>query len=95
MVRRVVIAGSVSLVLVVTTVVLMGVFDSVFSRMLAFVFLQYPAMLIGYVTGNEVSVYMLGVVSWILWSVVIFAALWVFGTFAKGLRDVDRSPKHA
>jgi len=90
-----VIAGGVSLVLVLTTVILVSFFDSGLTRLLAFVFLQYPAMLIGYVAGNEVGIYMLGTVAWVLWSVVIYAALWFFKTFADGLKGVDRLPKHA
>lgn len=92
--RRLMIAGGISLVLVLTTVVLMGFFDSGLARLLAFIFLQYPAMLIGYMAGNEVSIYTLGTVAWILWSVVICAAWWFVETFVHGLKGVDRLSRH-
>ncbi|MDO9557870.1 MAG: hypothetical protein Q7J82_09910 [Coriobacteriia bacterium] len=88
--RRLMIAGGISLALVLTTVVLMGFYDSGLARLLSFIFLQYPAMLIGYIADNEVSVYALGLVAWILWSVVIYAILWFVETFVDGLKGVDR-----
>lgn len=74
--RRLVIAGGVSLVIVVTTVLLVTFFDSGPVRLLVFIFLQYPAMFAGYVAGGEASVHAVGIVAWGLWSVVIYAALW-------------------
>lgn len=88
-------AGGISLVLVSTTVVLMSSLDSGPFRLLAFLFLQYPALLIDLVADHEVSIYTLGTVAWILWSVVICVALWFFKTFVDGLKGVDRLPKNA
>lgn len=93
--RRLMIAGGTSLLLVSTTVVLQGFYDSALARLLAFIFLQYPAMLIGYMADNEVSIYALGLVAWILWSVVIYATLWFVQTFVDGVKRVDRFSEHA
>lgn len=96
--RRVMIAGSVSAVLVLTTLALLPFIDSGPSPLLrlpVFIFLQYPAMLIGYVTGGEANIYALAIVAWVLWGVIMYAALWFAGTFVDGLRAADRPSGHA
>jgi len=85
-------------VLVLTTVVLLPVIDSGPSLLLelpVFIFLQYPAMLIGYMTAGEANIYALAIVAWVLWSVIIYAALWFVGTFVNGLGTADRLSRHA
>ncbi len=89
------ISGVIGLVLVVPTIVVVRFFDSGFARLLAFVFLQYPGTLIAYLAGEPVSYYALGIVAWILWSVVAFGALWCAETIVNGLRGVDRPSRHA
>lgn len=96
--RRLMVAGSVSAVLVLTTVALLPFIDSSPSPLVGlpvFIFLQYPAMLIGYVTGGEANIYALAIVAWVLWSVIMYAASWFIGTFVGGLRAAERPARHA
>ena len=93
--KRIVFAGGISLVLVLAPTILMSLVDTGLARLLAFIFLQFPAMLIGYVTGGEAGTYALAIVAWVLWSVIIYAALWFVGTFVGGLRAADRPARHA
>ena len=93
--RRIAIAGGISGVLVLASILLMSAVDTELSRLFAFIFLQFPAMLIGYVTGGEAGTYALAIVAWVLWSVIMYAALWFAGTFVGGLRAADRPARHA
>ncbi|MDI6901701.1 MAG: hypothetical protein QMC79_08430 [Anaerosomatales bacterium] len=93
--RRIAIAGVISGALVLASILLMSAVDTGLTRLLAFVFLQFPAMLIGYVTGGEANTYALAIVAWVLWSVIMYAALWFIGTFVGGLRATDRTVGHA
>jgi len=94
-VRRIAIASGISGVLVLASILLMSAVDTGLTRLLAFIFLQYPAMLIGYVTGGEATTYALAIVAWVLWSVIMYAASWFIGTFVGGLRAAERPARHA
>ena len=93
--RRIAVAGGISLVLVLTPILLMSFFDTGPARLLAFIFLQYPAMLIGYVSGGEANIYAVAAVAWALWGVIMYAALWFAGTFVNGLKAAGRPSRHA
>jgi len=80
--RRLFLAGGISLMLVLTTWILMIYFDSDFSRMLAFIFVQFPAMLVSNIfalvdVGSAwVITYVLSfVVAWMIWTGIAYAIL--------------------
>lgn len=75
--RRIVVAGGISLVLVLTPILLTSVFDSGPARVLAFIFLQLPAMFVDYVAGDQGHFWMAGVLAWVLWGLITYALLWL------------------
>lgn len=78
--RRLLLAALSSLVLVLSTWLLMFAFDSDFSRVLAFMFLQFPMLMTGAVIGDGEHVWVLGLgVAWVIWTGVIYGILWFIG----------------
>lgn len=94
-VRRIAVAGGAGLLVVLVPIILMSLADTGLARVLAFIFLQYPAMFVSWAIGGQASFWVAGVLAWILWSLVIYAAMWLFETIADGLKGARRSPKHA
>jgi hypothetical protein len=72
-----VVAGGAGLLVVLTPIALMSLADTGLARVLAFIFLQYPAMFVSWATGGRGSFWAAVVLAWILWSVVVYAVLWL------------------
>lgn len=70
-------AGGISLVLVLTPILLMGLLDTGPARLLAFIFLEFPAMLVDYVVGDQGHFWMTGVLAWVVWGLITYALLWL------------------
>lgn len=78
--RRLILAVLLSLTLVLSTTLLMFAFDSIFSRVLAFMFLQFPIFMTAAVIGDGPHVWILGLgVAWVIWTGVIYGILWFIG----------------
>jgi hypothetical protein len=76
-VKRIVVAGGAGLLVVLIPIILMSLADTGLARVLAFTFLQYPAMLVSWATGGQASFWAAGALAWVLWSVVIYTVLWL------------------
>lgn len=84
------VAGGVSLVLVLTPALLMSFSDTGLARLLAFIFLQFPAMLVDFVAGDRGHFWMAAVLAWVLWGLITYAFLWMVDVHAGA-----SSSKHA
>lgn len=82
--------GGISLVLVLTPILLMSLADAGLARLLAFIFLEFPAMFVDYVAGDQGRFWMTGVLAWILWGSITYALLWLID-----VRAGSSSSKHA
>ena len=51
--------------------------DSSLVGLGSFLFLQYPAMLVDYVAGDQGRFWMAGILAWVLWSALTYAVLWL------------------
>ena len=69
------VAGGAGLLVVLIPTILMSLADTGLARVLAFIFLQYPAMFVSWATGGQASLWATGALAWVLWSVVIYAVL--------------------
>jgi len=72
-----VVAGGAGLLVVLIPTILMSLADTGLARVLAFIFLQYPAMFISWATGGQAGFWAAGALAWVLWSGVIYAILWL------------------
>jgi len=80
-----VVAGGISLVLLLTPVLLINLIDAGPARLLGFIVWEIPVMFVYYVAGEQAPFWMGGVLAWVLWGLITYALLCVVDIHTRSL----------